>query len=301
MAAVSSLFMFVQFEFTHAIGPGAGRYVVAPPEALPGEDLNRRERLTGVTMKPSTADVLAITLLSAAPARRQPLRRRARAAESEAPVADVPLLLVTFIRSTAPLSGEREANSVLDSLASDEAAQQKWVDDGLAAVNRAIRAYRAGAGDPYVTEVAQRDARAVRIGFGSTEDVASGRFHRALTLPPPAGHRPTRVERLAPAEITADFLAGRGDVLESEDVLLRAYADLDHGRLRAATQQVRAALALLELELGGDLDALRAAADGLVERAAREPGDTTAVAELEQVIQKVVAVIERWRYAELEA
>ena len=186
-APVSSRFMFVQFEFTHAIGPSAGRYVVSGPDgaAQPADELDRRARLTGVTMQAATADVLAITVVPAAPARRQPLRRRARAADPDEPAAEVPLLLVTFIRGTAPLAGKREADAILRALANDEEAQQAWVADGLAVVNRAIRAYRAGAGDPYVTEVAQRDARAVRIGYGSTDDVPSGRFDRAVRLPPP--------------------------------------------------------------------------------------------------------------------
>jgi len=295
---VPALFCFVQFEFTHAIGPSAGRYIVANAvavdasgAALRSNDLTRREHLTGVSMKPGTADVLAISIIGA-PAR-QRLRRRARSSDPGEPAPDVPLLLATFIRGTEPLDGSAEAERLLDAVARDEDAQQDWVADGLEVLNRAIRAYRAGARDPYVTEVAQRDARAVRIGYGTSDHVADGDYVRAITLPPPVGHKPTRTERLAPSETTADVLAGRGRVLEGEDVLLRAYIDLDHGRLDAATQQVRGACELLARELAAEDP------DGELETLALRAADAKAPEDLERLIASAERIVERWRYAAL--
>lgn len=308
---MSSTFLAVQFEFTHAIGPHAGRYVVAHPmsvdatgAALRSSDLGRRERLTGVTMGSGTADVLAITVVSA-PARRQKLRRRAREAERGDGPADVPLLLATFIRGTEQLDAD-EADTRLVAIAQDEDEQQRWVADGLAVLNTAIRAYRAGSRDPYVTEVAQRDARAVRIGYGTTEHLPSGTFTRAAVLPPPIGLKPSREERLVPSETTADVLAGRISVMEAEDLLLRTYMDLDHGRTRAAALQLRAALHLLELELaetpgaasaGLDFEVLAQEADGLVGRVGGGALGVEQVGALEDLLRRVEHAIELWRYS----
>lgn len=307
---MSSTFLAVQFEFTHAIGPHAGRYVVAHPTSVDAtgaarrsDDLGKRERLTGVTMAPGTADVLAITVVGA-PARRQKLRRKAREAEVKDGPADVPLLLATFIRGTEQLDAAA-ADSRLIAIAEDEDEQQRWVADGLAVLNRAIRAYRAGSRDPYVTEVAQRDARAVRIGYGTTEDLPSGTFTRAAVLPPPIGVKPSREERLVPSETTADVLAGRTSVMEAEDLLLRTYMDLDHGRTRAAALQLRAALHLLELELAEipsaeavnlDFEALAEQADGLVGRVGGGALGAEQVEALEDLIGRVERAIELWRY-----
>lgn len=311
---MASTFLAVQFEFTHAIGPHAGRYVVAHPSsvdadgaALRSDELSRRQLLSGQTMAAGTADVLALTVVAAAaPAAARPgrIRRRSREADVAAGPADVPLMLATFIRATEPMA-EAEADALLLRIAEDDDAQQVWIADGLRVLNRAIRAYRAGSRDPYVTEVAQRDARFTRLGYGTTESLPDGRFTRAAILPPPVGVKPTREERLQPAETTADVLAGRTTILEGEDLLLRAYTDLDHGRTRAAALQVRAAVHLLELEfaavegggaLRADFESLAARADQLVAGVAVGPlGDADRV-ELEALLDNLERAIELWRY-----
>jgi hypothetical protein len=114
----------------------------------------------------------------------------------------------------------------------------------------------------------------------------------------------SRTEKLMPAETTADVLSGRGEILEAEDVLLRVWADLDHGRLRAAALQAQAASRLLaaefaERDVADDrLDELRAQADALA-AAALGGGDVTG--ELEQLVDRLNRAVERWRYAGLEA
>lgn len=310
---MAQLFGFVQFEFTHAIGPHAGRYVVAHDDHLDADgaarrldDPTRREQLTGVTMRPGGADVLAVTVLAGTPARAPRLRRRAKEAPAEADGApEVPLLRASYVRAADPLGDRAAADAVLDAIAAEEDHQLDWVDDGLAVVNRAIRAYRAGARDPYVTEVARRDARVVRIGYGTTEEVADGRWTRAIVLPPAVGAKASREERLAPSETTADVLARRGSVLEAEDVLLRAWVDLDHGRLRAAALQVQAAARLLAVELAGiadertDLDALRDRADDVGDEALAD--DPPSAGTVEEVLVALERAVERWRYAGVEA
>jgi hypothetical protein len=294
------LFAFVQFEFTHAIGPHAGRYVVANARLLDAngaapraDDLPRKKALAGATMSPGTADVLAITVVGAPTSRRRLLRRRPTPAEQEAGGVEVPVLLATFIRGTEPLAAP-EAAAMLQRIAASEELQEAIVADGLRALNDAIVAYRAGARDPYVTEVARRDARAVRIGYGDDEQVAEGRWSDAIVLPPELGRKPSREERLAPSEVTAKVLSGRGDVLDGETVLLRAYADLDHHRDRAAALQLRAAVELLEAELGerGAIAATRLDFAALAADAAA----ASAPEQLEDVIAKLERGIERWRF-----
>ena len=309
---MGSLFFAVQFEFTHAIGPHAGRYVVANPGTTGADGvapkapkLTRRQELTGVTMDKGTADVLVVTVL-AAPPRRQKIRRKAKEMEMDEEAAEVPLLLATFVHSAEAVTSVKEADRFLLALAESEDEQQVWVADGLAVLNRAIRAYRAASHDPYVTEVAQRNARITRIGYGTTDEVAAGRFTRAAILPPPIGVKPSREERLVPSETTADVLTGRGTVLEGEDVLLRAYADLDHGRLRAAALQARAAIYLIEVELvelGVDLRTIHVDFDDLSARAERivstipvGPLGGDVPDELEKLVAQIARAVESWRY-----
>jgi hypothetical protein len=303
---VSPLFEFVQFEFTHAIGPPVGRYLVepdAPPEfALVSE--RRRHVVTGETRRVGVADVLVIGVTSAPPLRPR-LRRRARDVESAAPPAEVPLSLVTFVRSTDPLDDDREAQRRFEAMRSSEEEQQDWVEDGLEVLNLAIRAYRAGAHDPYVLEVARRDARRVRIGYGTTDEVQEGGWRAALELAPPIGVRSTRVARLRPSEAVANVLSGRGRVLEAEDVMLRALVDLDHGRTRAAAQQVHAAMNLFTDELGAQaptgngrpgLAALAGKAEELAITAAGGPLDDGAVEALLQLVDGMDDLVDAWRY-----
>jgi hypothetical protein len=304
---MSLLFEFVQFEFTHAIGPPVGRYLVEPEGAAYESDFEpmRRGRIvTGETKGVGVADVLVIGVTSAPPLRPR-LRRRSREVESAALPDAVPLSLATFVRGTDPLDDDGEAPRRFEAMRASEDEQQDWVQDGLEVLNRAIRAYRAGAHDPYVLEVARRDARRVRIGYGTTEEVQEGEWRAALELAPAMGTRSTRVERLRPSEAVANVLAGRGRVLEAEDVILRALVDLDHGRTRAAALQVHAAMILFDDELAGqtptgtrrpDLATLAGRAERLTEAAGRGPLDGAAVEDLLQVIDGMDELVDAWRY-----
>jgi hypothetical protein len=306
------LFEFVQFEFTHAIGPPAGRYLVesdgrARPASTPLSEEHRRVVL-GATQAAGAADVLVVGVITAQ-AILPRLRRKVRDVEPTAAPADVPLSVVTFVRGTAPLEDAGEAQRRFQALRSSEDDQQAWVDDGLAVLNTAIRAYRAGAHDPYRLEVARRDARRVRIGYGTTDEVGAGAWQAAFELPPPLGGRPKRVERLRPTEAIAAVLGGRGHVLEAEDVILRALMDLDHSRTRAAAHQVRAAMSLFTEELGSetptgkgrpDLATLADKAEELAAAALTEPLDEAQVAELEQLIGSMHDLVDAWRYQRAE-
>jgi hypothetical protein len=295
---VALLFEFVQFEFTHALGPPAGRYIVESDGARAADEpVAGRPVVTGTTRGVGEADVLVIGVVPA-PASRPRLRRRARHAPVEPMPAEVPLLLATFIAGSAPIASEQEARAALDGVRESAERQELWIEEGLRVLNIAIRAYRAGAHDPYAIEVGRRDARRVRIGFGTAEDVQNGRWREALEPAPAVRERSGRIERLRPSEAVATVLSGRGRVLEGEDVMLRALVDLDHGRTRAAAFQVRAAMTLLADELGkpSELAELCERADALAAAAVTGPLAEDRVGELERLIGAADDVVDAWRY-----
>jgi hypothetical protein len=167
------------------------------------------------------------------------------------------------------------------------------VDSAVAVLNRALRAHRAAAADPYVAEVSAERALVVRIGYGSGEEVADGRFGEAVELPRLAGRRVKRSME-APEERFAALLGGREQVHPAEELVLRARADLNAGRPAEAALQCRVAIeALLEL-LGDPADTARiephreavAAAANEAVRGAIAAGSATA-------LEDAVAAMER--------
>ena len=121
------------------------------------------------------------------------------------------------------------------------------VASALSVLNRALRAHRAAAADPYVAEVSAERTLVVRIGYGSGEEVAHGRYGEALELPRLAGRRVKRSME-APEERFAALLGGREEIHPAEELVLRARADLNAGRPAEAALQCRVAIeALLEL------------------------------------------------------
>jgi len=296
---VSPFHFFVQFEFTHALGPTVGRYVVTPVRGLRAEPA-AQPSIVGTTLPAGAADVLVIAERGAR-AGRWRLRRKARFVDPAGEPDEVVLQLASYVESTAPVADVGAARSRLTEIAGSDEQQDHWVHEGLELLNRAIRAHRAGSRDPYVVEVARRDARRVRIGYGTIDEVRDGRFTEAVDVPPPPGSRAPRSTMLAPSEAVADALTGRLDVLECEDLLLRAYLDLDHGRTRAAVHQVSAALALVVAEVAPEDDDARRIADAratvgeLVTVAATRPLGADEVDGLVGAIDAGVRLLERRR------
>lgn len=109
---------------------------------------------------------------------------------------------------------------------------------GARELNAMLRAYRAAAFDGSVRDLRPEHAIALRVGYGSGDEVAEGRFADARELPTgPRGR-----ERSEPAERMAALLSGRDELMACEELLLRARADLDAGRPREAALQTRVAL-----------------------------------------------------------
>ena len=175
-------------------------------------------------------------------------QRRARPADDEAKPVDVTRATVI---AADPLDGEERAETWLK----DEAAA--LVAPALAVLNRALHARRIATADPYAAEVTARHALVTRVGYGTGEQVAEGRWSTARELPPERARR-TRESALRPQERFAALLSGRDAALACELLALRARLDLEQARDREAALQLDAALrvALAELEGWRELDGM---------------------------------------------
>ena len=217
----------MQAEFPWILGPEPGRYSI-------------REHLgEGVRW------VLVLRTLGA-PERRLLAARRARRRDVEPspPPAGVPTSRATLIDTTA-LQGRDAAARWLHSADLLAAA-----DEAIARLNRVLQAHRIATADAYAREAALGQALVVRVGYGSGERVADGRWEQARELPRPPVGPGLRRAALRPQERLTALLAGRDVALACEELTLRARADLDAGRMREAALQLRAAheAALAELE-----------------------------------------------------
>ncbi len=161
-----------------------------------------------------------------------------------AKVEPVPTSRASIVRAQ-PFDSQGEADAWLETTASNSG-------DAVAAVARelnfVLRSHRAAAGDPYARDIRADHALVVRLGYGEGEQVADGRFGRAVELPREPPKR-KRGEALAPQERLAAVLGGRDSLLMGEELLLRARLDLDAGRPREAALQARIALEALLGEL----------------------------------------------------
>jgi hypothetical protein len=222
-------------------------------------------------------------------------RPRPRPVAPGPPPAPVATTRATLIRAQ-PFDDAPEAERWLAGV--DAEAE---VAAALAVLNRVLHLHRTATADAAVREVARGQAIAARIGIGAGDQVADGRFARALELPPPPDRR--RSAALRPDERLAALLAGRDVPLASEELALRARADLAAGREREAALQLRVALAaaLDELtpwapraDLGRRLDELRTlepAAEAAAAAALQGGLDDAARADVERVLGRLEAAL----------
>lgn len=285
LAAIAELLPFLQLELAGTIGVEPGRYLAAAAPA-------GGER------------VLVVQTDGAPPPPRRRLGRtrpgRPRGDRSAAPV---PLTTVTVIDPGAPLDSE-EARRRLSELRGDPELIDRLLGPALALVNRAVHAHRAAVLDPALADVTAEHALAIRVGFGSGDQLSEGRFAVAIDLPPSPRRR--RGEALRPQERIAAVLGARERVPAFELLLLRARADLDCDRNREAALQLRAGLTALLAERDAvaapgqepDLTALEerreAAERTAAEALAGEPA-AGAVAELEETLGLAERVLRRRR------
>jgi len=130
------------------------------------------------------------------------------------------------------------------------AAGRPTVAAALPVLEAALHAHRIATADPYGGEAAPRHPLAVRVGYGTGEEVADGRWTAARELPPPRA-KLQREAALRPQERFAALLAARDVALACELLALRARLDLDQGRGREAALQLEAALGVALEELQG--------------------------------------------------
>jgi hypothetical protein len=237
-------FPFVQFEFGFPLGPDDGRYL----------------RRAGEDRAPER--VIVLSTLGAPHRRLLRGRRRPVATGEETGPAPLPTVRATLIHAE-PLASAAEADRWLDRIRRDPAAADAEVDDAARELNSVLRAHRAAAADPYVREVSRSVANVVRVGYGSGDLVADGRFAAAYELTADA-RRGRSAEAMAPLERLAAVLSGTEEVGVAEELVLRARLDLDADRPREAALQARIALEALlaepaDDEASGALDAHRQA------------------------------------------
>jgi hypothetical protein len=120
-------------------------------------------------------------------------------------------------------------------------------------VNRALSALRAEARDPLVQEIGATKALAIRMGHGTGDELAEGRWTEASQLPLP---RRGRLDDVDPQSRVAAVLAGRDQVHPAETLMQRARLDAQQGRDAEARHGLQAARAALREEPGPRRDQL---------------------------------------------
>jgi hypothetical protein len=149
--------------------------------------------------------------------------------------------------------------TIVDPERLDEHAGHAWLRglDTAAEIDRAVRtlnfvmhAHRVATADPYVHELSPAQALVIRAGFGDGERVADGRWSEAVELRAPGTHRHRRrATVLRPQERLAALLGARDSALETEELALRARADLNAERFGAAALGTRLAIEAAQVEL----------------------------------------------------
>jgi hypothetical protein len=183
--------------------------------------------------------VLIVQQLGAArPGRRR--RRRARQADPGEPEV-LPLTRVTV--TGQELADARAGERWLQGLTRDAEGRAAEVRSATRLVNRALNALRAGARDPLVQEIGATRALVIRVGYGTGQELAEGRWTDAKELPKP---RSGRLDDVEAQTRVASVLAGRDEVHPAETLLLRARLDAEQGRAAEARYGLRAASAALE-------------------------------------------------------
>jgi hypothetical protein len=229
-----------------------------------------------------------------APERRRLRGRRARPVDEAGPE-PVPTSRATVVRAE-PFGSREEAAAWLAGLRGNDSAMEGELGGALRILNRALRAHRAAAADPWLPEVSAERALVARVGYGSGEAIAEGRFGEAFELPR-AGARRVKRSMEAPEERFAALLGAREQALVAEELVLRARADLAAGRPREAALQARVALEALIAELpeAAALGELRGAVAEAASAALHGELDAAETASIEEAVRAMEAALRRHR------
>ena len=163
---------------------------------------------------------------------------------------------MTVISSTG-FEDEAAAKEWLERCRRDESAQRDLTGGSLLVVNRAIHGHRVAGSDPYVRDVSQAQAQAIRIGYGTGDDVVDGHWRDAYDVHLEAAKRSNRRQILAPQEELAGILSGKVPAYVSDDLVIRARLDVEQGRHEQAALQLRAGLDAFAAEMARDEEPTR--------------------------------------------
>lgn len=224
---MAARFACVQLDVPGHLGLDDGRYLLRDPDHEQAEAVVVVQTLGGKVARPSR-------------------RRRARRAEPAEGSPEVPLTRLTVV--PAEPAEPEVASRELRGIEGDAEAAETRVTEGLRAVNAVLRAHRVATRDPYGHEIGREAVLVARVGYGTGDGLAEGRWEEAVEVAPP-GRRRRRAQALRPQERVAAVLAGREPIDACETLLLRARADLDSGRPREAALQLRAGVEALLAEL----------------------------------------------------
>ena len=171
----------------------------------------------------------------------RPRRRAGRRSKSVEPgdpgQTPVTRVTVTGDRLEDPAEGAAWLKRMMGGEGADE------VRTATRIVNRALDALRAAARDPLVQDIGASKALAVRLGYGTGDELADGSWTEAKELARP---RQGRLDDVDPTSRVAAVLAGRDEVHPAETLMLRARLDAQQGRRAEAVYGLRAARAALE-------------------------------------------------------
>jgi hypothetical protein len=271
----AGLFAFVQFDFPGPLGLEEGRYVV---RARGGDDVER-------------VLVIADALAPAHLPRRA--RRRARAQQAAEAPPNPPIRRLTVIEPSS-LSGAEAAAEWLER-SREETAAEELVGNALGVVNAALHAAALAAADPHPRELGIRAALAIRVGYGTGDEVAEGRWDEALELPGLSDRRERRADVLRSDERFAALIGARETASPAETLLLRARADHDAGRDREFVLQLRAAVEVLlaEADPPDELARRREGIEGGSQAAVRGGIPAAMLAELAETLELCERAIRR--------
>ena len=279
-SASGQLFRFCELDFPFPLGPADGRYLRRGPDGR---------------------DVAVITMRSLHAERRSRLRgRRPVRTEPGATAPDpVPITRVTVIAAD-PFPEAAAAAEWLRRCGERDAAAAE-VEQALGLVNLVMSAHRVAAQDPHARDLADADVQRVRIGYGTGDEVVEGSWREAMVIPPERARRRAQRKMLSPQEEMAGMLSGRRPgARPSEELVLRARLDLEHGRMIEAALVARAAADALAAE-EPDSEAAgryRERAAGLAMAALAgglSPGQADELGELVRAVERTVR---RRRYAD---
>ncbi|HEX3293118.1 MAG TPA: hypothetical protein VHR38_05225 [Solirubrobacterales bacterium] len=213
---------FVQLELAGRIGLPEGRYLVRE------DDVER---------------VLIVQELEAPRPQRRG-RRRPRPVEPGGPE-QVPVTRVTV--TGVSFEDASSGSAWLKRTIGDRERGTQELRDAARIVNRALSAVRVEARDPLVQDIGVTRALAIRLGHGTGDELAEGRWTEASQLPQARGGR---LDEVDPQSRVAAVLAGRDRVHPAETLIQRARLDVQQGRDAEARYGLQAARAALREEPG---------------------------------------------------